>query len=188
MQFWAPDDGRKTRLKHVERLTEINKLWNVASCWLNSVNILAMHGPMNVKHNVELLDKYWIGNYVELSDCGIIYGDCCPGTSFKVLSRARRPADTITVTEFIFPEYFTPQGKIPAHTAPTFGLLSPIRKAVLWIVTLGLMVSWIKAVCFRWPIYCLYQPSLPVFRPRFETGIFRVQVSSTTTRTNLVEM
>ena len=33
---WAPDDGRKTRLKHVERLTEINKLCNVASCWLYS--------------------------------------------------------------------------------------------------------------------------------------------------------
>jgi len=25
VQFCAPDDGRKTRLKHVERLTEINK-------------------------------------------------------------------------------------------------------------------------------------------------------------------
>ena len=36
MQFWAPDDGRKNRLKHVERLTEINKLRNVASCWLYS--------------------------------------------------------------------------------------------------------------------------------------------------------
>ena len=34
VQFWAPDDGRKNRLKNVERLTEINKLWNVASCWL----------------------------------------------------------------------------------------------------------------------------------------------------------
>ena len=38
-QFWAPDDGRKNRLKHVEHLTEINKLWNVASCWLYSVNV-----------------------------------------------------------------------------------------------------------------------------------------------------
>ena len=47
VQFWAPDDGRKTRLKHVECLTEINKLWNVASCWLYSANILAMHGSMN---------------------------------------------------------------------------------------------------------------------------------------------
>jgi len=41
-------DG-KNCLKHVERLTEINKLRTVASCWLYSENILAMHGPMNVK-------------------------------------------------------------------------------------------------------------------------------------------
>ena len=40
-------------LKHVERLTEINKLLNVVSCWLHSVNILAMRGPMNVKLNVK---------------------------------------------------------------------------------------------------------------------------------------
>jgi len=26
VQFCAPDNGRKTRLKHVQRLTEINKL------------------------------------------------------------------------------------------------------------------------------------------------------------------
>jgi len=53
VQFWAPDDGRKTRLKHVDRLTEINNLRKVASCWLYSANILAMHGRMNVKfkHN-----------------------------------------------------------------------------------------------------------------------------------------
>jgi len=49
VQFWAPDDGRKNFLKHVQRLTEINKLWNIASCWLYSANLLAMHGPMNVK-------------------------------------------------------------------------------------------------------------------------------------------
>jgi len=49
VQFWAPDDGRKTRLKHVERLTEINKLWNIASCRLYSENA------------VEIL---WIGFYM----------------------------------------------------------------------------------------------------------------------------
>ena len=38
VQFWAPDYGWKNRLKHVERLTEINKLWIVASCWLYSAN------------------------------------------------------------------------------------------------------------------------------------------------------
>jgi len=43
--------GRKNRLKHVERLTEINKLRKVASCWLCSANILAMHGPMNVQYD-----------------------------------------------------------------------------------------------------------------------------------------
>ena len=40
VQFWAPDDGRKNCLKHVQRLTEINKLWNVASCWLYCANII----------------------------------------------------------------------------------------------------------------------------------------------------
>ena len=49
-QFWAPDDGRKNHLKHVQRLTEIKKLWNIASYWLYSAKILAMHGPMNVKY------------------------------------------------------------------------------------------------------------------------------------------
>jgi hypothetical protein len=34
IQFWAPDDGRRTLLKHVEHFTEINTLCNVASCWL----------------------------------------------------------------------------------------------------------------------------------------------------------
>ena len=37
------------RLKHVERLTEINKLRDVASCWLYCTNILAMHRPVKVK-------------------------------------------------------------------------------------------------------------------------------------------
>jgi len=49
VQFCVPDDGRKNRLKYVERLTEINKLRNFASCWLYYENILAMHGPMIVK-------------------------------------------------------------------------------------------------------------------------------------------
>jgi len=42
VQFWAPDDGRKNRLKHVERLTEINKLRKVASFLLYSENELAV--------------------------------------------------------------------------------------------------------------------------------------------------
>jgi hypothetical protein len=42
-QFWAIDDERKSRLKHVERLTEINKPWNVAGCWLNCMNMLQQY-------------------------------------------------------------------------------------------------------------------------------------------------
>jgi hypothetical protein len=33
-QCWAPDDGWRNRLKHVEHFTEIKKLCNVASYWL----------------------------------------------------------------------------------------------------------------------------------------------------------
>ena len=62
VQFSAPDDGRKNRLKHVERLTEINILWNVASCWLYSANILAMHGPnvqnMNISNCTVQLSSF----------------------------------------------------------------------------------------------------------------------------------
>jgi hypothetical protein len=35
---WAPDDGWRNRLKHVEHVTEINKLRNVAYCWLHFGN------------------------------------------------------------------------------------------------------------------------------------------------------
>jgi hypothetical protein len=34
VELGAPDDGRRNRLKHVERLAEINELCNVAPCWL----------------------------------------------------------------------------------------------------------------------------------------------------------
>jgi len=39
VQFWAADDGWKNLLKHVERLTQTNISWNVASCWLYSANV-----------------------------------------------------------------------------------------------------------------------------------------------------
>ena len=34
IQFWAPDDGWRDRLKHVEHFTEVNKFCNVAYFWL----------------------------------------------------------------------------------------------------------------------------------------------------------
>ena len=44
-KFWASDDGRRNRLKHVEHFTEINKLCNVASCWLYLKIILRCSDP-----------------------------------------------------------------------------------------------------------------------------------------------
>jgi hypothetical protein len=48
----APDDGQGNRLKHVEHFLfiEINKLSNVASCWLHFGIILKIHGLMNIKY------------------------------------------------------------------------------------------------------------------------------------------
>jgi hypothetical protein len=47
----APDDGWKYHPKHVEQFPDINKLCNVASCWIYMyIGIyLTMHGPINVK-------------------------------------------------------------------------------------------------------------------------------------------
>ena len=58
-QFWARD-GTEECLKHVEHLTEINKLWNVASCWLYSANMLATHGPVNVKQRNFIFNEHQI--------------------------------------------------------------------------------------------------------------------------------
>jgi len=57
--------GRKNRLKHTERLTEMNKLWNVASCWLysaNSVLASACRGEVDrprVSTGLSTLTKKW---------------------------------------------------------------------------------------------------------------------------------
>jgi len=54
-QFWAPDDGRKNRLKHAEH-PEINKLWNITTCWLYSANIFkGVHFMLQVNLNLQEL-------------------------------------------------------------------------------------------------------------------------------------
>jgi len=52
--IWAPDDGWRYRPKHVEQLTDINKLYIVASCWIIIDTHYAMRGPLNIKnsHNI----------------------------------------------------------------------------------------------------------------------------------------
>ena len=54
MQFCAPDDGRKTRLKHVEHLTVINILRNVAACCLYSENKIVLFSMF-----ITILNSYW---------------------------------------------------------------------------------------------------------------------------------
>ena len=54
VQFWAPDDWRWYRLKNVEHFEEINKLCNVASCWLYLRILMDMYFRMQrrtVKQN-----------------------------------------------------------------------------------------------------------------------------------------
>jgi hypothetical protein len=45
---YAPDNGWKYHPKYVEQFPDMNKLCNVAYCWIYW-NILTMHGPINVK-------------------------------------------------------------------------------------------------------------------------------------------
>jgi hypothetical protein len=45
----APDDVWKYHPKHVEQFPDINKLCNVAFCWIYIGIYLTMHRPINVK-------------------------------------------------------------------------------------------------------------------------------------------
>jgi hypothetical protein len=53
--FWAPDGGRRNRLKHVENFTEINNLCNVASCWLYLKMCLRCTDPWTLNTPINLL-------------------------------------------------------------------------------------------------------------------------------------
>jgi len=46
---WVPDDGWRNQSKHVERFTDINKLYIAASCWTVIAIYFRMHGPLTVK-------------------------------------------------------------------------------------------------------------------------------------------
>jgi len=75
VQFWAPDDGRKTHLKHVERRTEINKfeksrislvvLWEYVELYLHDLIILARTylDPYLCSHSLSLDVKAMILPY-----------------------------------------------------------------------------------------------------------------------------
>ena len=66
IQFWAPYDGRRNRLKHVEHFTEINKLCNVTSCWLYMKIHVLCTDPWTsnkFKRVWYILNKYCIQRY-----------------------------------------------------------------------------------------------------------------------------
>ena len=63
IQFWAPDDGRRNHLKHVEHFAETNKLCNVVSCSLYLEIRFRCTDPWTSNANVLLPSSYilWIG-------------------------------------------------------------------------------------------------------------------------------
>ena len=69
VQFWGADDGQKNHLKHAEHLTEKNKLWNVASCWLYSVNIHCCVCWDAVDQILFCLSCWWLLLYNSLCFC-----------------------------------------------------------------------------------------------------------------------
>jgi len=60
-------------MKHVERLTETSKLRRVASCWLYSENILAMHGNVKLDGVIFLMTLSWILKDIKLPSLTMNY-------------------------------------------------------------------------------------------------------------------
>ena len=70
VQLWAPDDGRRNCLKHVENCVEINKLCNFTSCGLYLVKYLRCRDPWTSNKLTSLRlagheDKMALGMYKE---------------------------------------------------------------------------------------------------------------------------
>jgi len=61
--LWAPDDGWKYHPKHVERLTDINKLCTVASCCIIIAIYYTSHGPLNIKCRHKPCDFSCFGSF-----------------------------------------------------------------------------------------------------------------------------
>ena len=55
----SSDDGWKYHPKHVEQLTDINKLYTGASCWIIIAIYYTMHGPLNIKFLILFLCRVY---------------------------------------------------------------------------------------------------------------------------------
>jgi hypothetical protein len=66
----APDDGWKYNPKHVEQFPDINKLCNVASCWIYIGILLGAHPILHISRiRVKYIHKCVLvvtGNYLDL--------------------------------------------------------------------------------------------------------------------------
>jgi len=49
--LWAADDGWGTNLKNVEQLTDLNKLYSVASCW---IIIAILYDAQSIEHKKKI--------------------------------------------------------------------------------------------------------------------------------------
>jgi len=54
----ALDDGSRYHPKHVERFTDINKLYIVASCWIGIATCYTMHGSLTHKKKNYITASY----------------------------------------------------------------------------------------------------------------------------------
>jgi hypothetical protein len=72
----APDDGWKYHPKHVEQFPDINKLYNVASCWIYVGILLGAHPILHISR---------IRVKTELIDCPERSVTCYQSTSCNIL-------------------------------------------------------------------------------------------------------
>jgi hypothetical protein len=68
----APDNGWEYHPKHVEQFLDINKLCNVASCWINEYTGILL-GDRTILHISRIkVNKIWVGNAENNRLLGII--------------------------------------------------------------------------------------------------------------------
>jgi hypothetical protein len=64
----APDDGWRYPSKHVEQLTDLNKLYSVASCWILIATIVRRFKPTETLGRV---DRYIVSDALKLTSTAI---------------------------------------------------------------------------------------------------------------------
>jgi len=107
---WAPDDGWRYHPKHVERFTDINKLYIVASCRTIIGIYFTMHGPLNVNW------RYLLWNFIQFPVTSSVFYSTAFFNSFSFYSSFidRYQLDTPTKSET---KFFTLAISCPMHSS-----------------------------------------------------------------------